>query len=228
VFPGGFKSIVLRCAVETEAPDAPATCVVKRVRADRGIRYDPESPDPKNPARLLLDDWAALQFLDSLSLDPPLPPRFYGGDRATGLFVMEDLGADEGASTHELLHGNDPDRTEQVYRAELAGGCPEAAADARFHRAMAEAGAHWHVFHVIHRLPDALKGDRQRGPSSLRQQMIAWLEAFAHLAEQFGPMPALGRSARTMRERLRALWPAEVQDLPMYPAFRIEDERQGD
>lgn len=115
-----------------------------------------------------------------------------------------------------------PDRLlpemERVYQAELARWLPEAADDDRFHRAMADAGARWHVFHVVWRVSAALTADWQRGPSTARQQVLAWLDSFAGLSEEFGRWRALGRSAREMAERLRAIWP-EVAPLPHYPAF---------
>jgi hypothetical protein len=89
-----------------------------------------------------------------------------------------------------------------------------------FRQAMVEAGARWNIFHVVHRLPDALKADRQRGPTTLRQQLVAWLTAFADLSEAFCGMRALGISARQMVDRLCSIWSADVGNLPWYPAFR--------
>jgi len=37
-------------------------------------------------------DWAGAEFLASLELDPPLGPRFYGGDVEQVFFVIKDLG----------------------------------------------------------------------------------------------------------------------------------------
>jgi hypothetical protein len=79
------------------------------------------------------------------------------------------------------------------------------------------------VLHVIHRLPDALMSDKQRGLTTLRQQIVAWLTAFTDLSEECGRMLALSASARRVIERLRDLWPVEVCHLPYYPAFRNED-----
>ncbi|MCI0663295.1 MAG: hypothetical protein L0220_19700 [Acidobacteria bacterium] len=109
---------------------------------------------------------------------------------------------------------------ERAYRARLACGYGDAVEDARFYRSLAEAGARWNIFHINHRLPEAVKNDRQRGPTTLRQQVIAWIEAFAQLSEEHGQMQVLGRSAREMWKRLHALWPAESCRLPYYPAFR--------
>ena len=113
---------------------------------------------------------------------------------------------------------------DRTYRAALSAVCPEAADDTLFHRAMVDAAARWNIFHVVWRLPDAIERDRPRGPSTLRQQLLAWIEAFAELSEEFHTMPALGRSARAMAARLRAIWPPEVGWLPTFPAFREENE----
>jgi hypothetical protein len=111
-------------------------------------------------------------------------------------------------------------RMDQVYQSELVRGCPAVADDGVFHRAMVAAAARWNILHVVHRLPEALEKDRPRGPSTVRQQVLAWIDAFAGLSEEFGHFPALGQSARDMAARLRALWPPEVHQVPYYPAFR--------
>ncbi len=54
-----------------------------------------------------------------------------------------------------------------AYKSQLTQKHPEIT-DGMFRRAMIEAGARWHIFHVVHRLPDALSGDRQRGLTTLR------------------------------------------------------------
>jgi hypothetical protein len=68
-------------------------------------------------------------------------------------------------------------------------------------------------------VPDALSGDYQGGLTTLRQQVVAWLEAFADLSEERQQLQALGKSARSAVERLRKLWLAEVCSVPYYPAF---------
>lgn len=106
-----------------------------------------------------------------------------------------------------------------AYQTQLRHKHPEIS-DEMLRQALVEAGARWHIFHVVHRLHDALLGDRQRGLSTLRQQVIAWLTAFADLSEEFRYLQALGISARNMVGRLRNIWPAGVANLPYYPAFR--------
>ena len=108
---------------------------------------------------------------------------------------------------------------EAAYRAELIRGCPEAADDRVWSNARADAGARWHIFHVLSRIPTALKEDYQRGPTTLRQQLTAWLNAFAELAEETNSYVALGQSAREISGRLRAMWRSDETSLPYYPAF---------
>ena len=109
---------------------------------------------------------------------------------------------------------------ERAYRSRLTCGYVDAIDDGRFYQSLVAAGARWNIFHINHRLPDAIKSDRQRGPTTLRQQVIAWIEAFAELSEEHGQMQALGKSARAIWKRLQELWPTESRNLPYYPAFR--------
>jgi len=109
---------------------------------------------------------------------------------------------------------------ERAYRSRLARGYVDAIDDVRFYQGMVKAGARWNIFHINHRLPDAIESDRQRGPTTLRQQVIAWIEAFAELSEEHRQMRELGKSARAIWERLQDLWPTESCNLPFYPAFR--------
>jgi hypothetical protein len=107
-----------------------------------------------------------------------------------------------------------------AYRAAFQVGCTAAREDRRYRQALVEAAARWHIFHVVWRLPTALERDYLRGLTTLRQQMLAWLDAFVEVVDTYGHTPALGDSARLLADRLRALWPAEVAELPLYPAFR--------
>jgi len=110
---------------------------------------------------------------------------------------------------------------EKAYQTALSSGYAEATDDRVFYRGLIEAGARWNILHLIHRVPAALSGDYQRGLTTLRQQVVAWLEAFADLSDERQQLQALGKSAREAVKRLRELWPAEVCSLPYYPAFRI-------
>jgi hypothetical protein len=107
-----------------------------------------------------------------------------------------------------------------TYRTALQGGCEAAQDDRRYREALVEAAGRWHIFHVIWRLPTALERDYLRGLTSLRQQLLAWLDAFVQIVDAYGHAPALGGSSRALASRLRARWPAAVGELPFYPAFR--------
>jgi hypothetical protein len=89
-----------------------------------------------------------------------------------------------------------------------------------FHQALVVATARWHIFKVLRHLNGCLAEDAPRGPTTRRQQFLAWLDVFGSMTEEFAFMTALGKSARAMAVRLRARWPADVHTLPLYPAFR--------
>jgi hypothetical protein len=109
---------------------------------------------------------------------------------------------------------------DRAYRRAFQRGCEAARDERRYREALVEAAARWHIFHVIWRLPTALERDYVRGLTTLRQQMLAWLDGFGQIVERHGHTVALGGSARDLARRLRAQWPAEVGELPYYPAFR--------
>jgi hypothetical protein len=108
-----------------------------------------------------------------------------------------------------------------AYRVELQAGCAAARDEEQYGRALVEAAGRWHLLHVISRLPTALERDYLRGwTTTLRQQLLGWLDAFADLAERAGDLVALSASARAVVRALRARWGPESLQLPFYPAFR--------
>ena len=68
--------------------DAPTSVILKRARQRR---YDPDDAKSR-PAVGLFRDWAGLEFLSSLNSSQLASPRFYGGDREAGFFLMQDFG----------------------------------------------------------------------------------------------------------------------------------------
>jgi len=361
---GREGNVVVRVRSIHPADDKASSFVVKA-----GPRTVPHAEE------MLWNDWAALEFLDKLGLDPAICPRLFGGDSSTPLIVMEDL-AVNAAEPHDLLDGAEPDRAEAAlisymkclgrlhsatlgkrdqfrliwralggqpytkplyhdpwsccqgrdsaeisqaigeyrdvfrlldifpessfddeiesvtdrieechdqysvlcqgdqngpggclfnnrgiqlidfgacgfrhplvegmphrltwgctkripgrlyseleksYQSELAKGYKEVADDTFFHSAMITAAARWNILHTVWRVPDALQGDRPRGATSLRQQVVAWLNAFSEMTEEFNQMPSLGNSARRLLSRLKQLWPTETHTIPFYSAFR--------
>jgi len=93
--------------VITDAPDGmPASVIVKKALAEPGIPLDPDSTQG-NPSQLLLEEWAGLEFLNSVLPDTGLIPKFYVGDRSACVVVSEDLGT--GSSLVDALQGTNPD-----------------------------------------------------------------------------------------------------------------------
>ena len=108
-------------------------------------------------------------------------------------------------------------RMEQVYRAELVQGCPLAADDLIFYRAVVEACA-CHLLYSLY-LP-SLEEDGQWGIATHRQRALVRLDCFAAATETFNHLEALGDLARELATALRRRWPAAADAMPLYPAFR--------
>ena len=79
------RNLLLRVRVVSGGP--PDTLIIKKVVVDP---YNPEDVGSWDTRRFF-SDWAGAEFL-SAALDPPRSPRFYGGDYASGFFILEDLG----------------------------------------------------------------------------------------------------------------------------------------
>ncbi len=102
------RSNVMRCSVTTNREGAPSSVIVKCAQRAQGPLYNPDDVSAESPALPFFRDWLGVQFLHRVSGEPFVGPRFYGGDRAHGVFVMEDLG--DGGSLANLLLGSDPER----------------------------------------------------------------------------------------------------------------------
>ena len=120
-------------------------------------------------------------------------------------------------------------RMEASYRAELVRGCPAAADDTLFSRAVVEACAYWTMqicnYAVVERRhwydePRPLESDRQWGISTHRQRALLRADIFAQTAAEFGHLESIGAAFAAMAARLRELWPADADAMPLYPAFR--------
>jgi hypothetical protein len=148
------RAHVARFAVREAPSSAPASVIIKQARIWEGQSYDPDSTDLRAPSAHLFNDWAALQFLSQVAGDARIAPQFYGGDRAAGLFVLEDLGM--GISPDQVLLGSDPVAAEATL-IELAGAL------GRMHAATIGRQAEFD------RLRDAL------GPRPAEAQAYGWL-----------------------------------------------------
>jgi hypothetical protein len=106
---GSGRSGVYRFKVLDGPAAAPATVIVKQPRSTI------EAPDDPGSASIpawTFNEWASLQFLDQIAPDTAFGPRFYGGDRATGLIAFEDLGT--GKRLDQFLLDTDPAAAENA------------------------------------------------------------------------------------------------------------------
>jgi hypothetical protein len=100
------RTHVWRCPVRGGPADAPASVIVKSARTWDSVTYDPDSDAQSSSAPYFFNDWAGLQLLSQAAGADSIAPRFYGGDRTAGIFVIEDLGS--GISPDQALLGDDP------------------------------------------------------------------------------------------------------------------------
>jgi len=82
----GRRNVVLRC--RNLSGGAPSSFIVKQVIAEN---YDPRNTTSWD-VRRFLSDWVGAEFLSTILNVPRCSPRFYAGDRASGFFILEDLG----------------------------------------------------------------------------------------------------------------------------------------
>ena len=105
---GSDRSNVYRFLVVDGPDNAPESVVVKAAAAMEGETYDPGVEG--GPAWRLFNDWAGLQFLTKAAGESTPAPRFYAGNSASGLIILEDLGS--GKQLDHLLLGEDAEAAE--------------------------------------------------------------------------------------------------------------------
>ena len=104
VLQDGIRSLTYRFRLLEGPSYAPISVIVKQVKSTDQAPYAPKSATL--PAWTFFNEWASLQFLDNRASEHAFGPRFYGGDDAKGVMVMEDLGA--GKRLDHYLMENDP------------------------------------------------------------------------------------------------------------------------
>lgn len=109
---------------------------------------------------------------------------------------------------------------EEAYRSELIEGCPEAADDELFNHAVVDACAYHVISFPGEYLPSVLREDQTWGISTVRQRVLVRFDIFARLTQEFGHLEAVGETVGKMAAKLRGIWPAEADEMPLYPAFR--------
>jgi Phosphotransferase enzyme family len=110
-------------------------------------------------------------------------------------------------------------RMEAAYRVELVKGCPEAQEDRIFDTALAAVCGFWLLSSLSRHLAGAIEADRTWGIATIRQRVLARLEAFITTAQEFDRLPAMRGTASRLLEQLRGEWP-DLPPLPLYPAFQ--------
>jgi len=105
-----------------------------------------------------------------------------------------------------------------AYRDALIEGCPAAADDTCFDRALASAGAGW-LAGLCALIPSVINRDQPWGRATIRQRIITGLEHFVRVSEELQRLPRLARASRALTHHLRQTWPESDCTLPYYPAF---------
>ncbi len=129
---------------------------------------------------------------------------------------------------------------ERIYRSELAATCPEAQDNQWFYRRLIEACV-YETIRCIYRFFEPPKavfsniinnrpaGDYEAlrtnpnynhwGLPAVRRRVFYRLGMLAQLTEEHNYLQALGATARKIRDKFSTIWPPEVQEMPLYPAF---------
>ena len=112
-------------------------------------------------------------------------------------------------------------RMEAAYRKHLAEGCPVAQDDRLFEAALARVCGYWLLATLSRSLARAIDADSRWGIATIRQRLLARLEAFITTAEESGQLPGLRATAVQLLDVLRKRWP-DTPSLPLYPAFNVD------
>ncbi|MEM7530692.1 MAG: hypothetical protein AAF639_00835 [Chloroflexota bacterium] len=110
-------------------------------------------------------------------------------------------------------------KAEDVYRAELSKGCPQAQNDEDFYRAVIAVSAYRIFNPFAFLLSEVLEEDYAWGISTPRQRAFMFFDHLAEMCETHGYYPSVGTTARTILKKLHTLWP-DTEEMPYYPAFR--------
>lgn len=108
---------------------------------------------------------------------------------------------------------------EDTYRAILSQKCPAAEDDHIFESALVKTCGFWLLYTLMRHLESALKKDSDWGISTLRQRILARLEAFITTSQEFNHLPALRGISSQLLDLLRQRW-LDLPDLPLYAALR--------
>lgn len=130
---------------------------------------------------------------------------------------------------------------EDAYRTALAAACPEVLDDQWFYQRLIEACV-YETIRCIYRffeppktvfsntINDRPAGDYEAlrtdpnynhwGLPAVRRRVFYRLGMLAQLTEEHDYLPALGATAKKIRDKYKSIWPPEVQEMPFYTAFQ--------
>ncbi len=109
---------------------------------------------------------------------------------------------------------------ENTYRAILSQHCSAAENDQVFEAALVNICGFWLLNTLMH-LEYALEKDSDWGISTIRQRILARIEAFIATSEEFERLPGLHSTSSQLLILLRERW-SDISLMPLYPAFQQE------
>jgi hypothetical protein len=110
-------------------------------------------------------------------------------------------------------------KMEIAYRKELFQECPQAQNDSIFEAELVKICGFWLLITLVRHLQEALDKDRNWGIASVRQRVLARLEAFINTSEQFAKLPSLRGLSSCLLELLHQRW-TRTPPLSLYRAFQ--------
>jgi hypothetical protein len=110
---------------------------------------------------------------------------------------------------------------ESTYRAILVQNCPIAEEDRVFETALVNTCGFWLLYTLTRHFDDALEKDLDFGISTIRQRILARLEAFITTSQEFNQLSGLCGVSSQLLDLLQQSW-QDVPDLLLYPAFQLK------
>jgi hypothetical protein len=108
---------------------------------------------------------------------------------------------------------------ENTYRGILIQQCPIAEDDQIFETALVHVCGFWLLYTLTRHFESAWEKDDDFGISTTRQRILARLEAFIAVSQEFNQLSGLRGTASQLLDLLHRRW-ANVVDLPFYPSFQ--------
>lgn len=110
-----YRNFVLRCPLVAAPSGAPPSVILKAAVGEGEDRFDPDHDRPNSTSARFYNEWSGTLFLNRRQAEPPINARLIAADRATGLLMLEDLGA--GDCLADRAQGSDPALAEAAFLA---------------------------------------------------------------------------------------------------------------